>query len=34
MVENGYLLDWPGGSLYLEPHGVLDPELLSERSTP
>ncbi|QNI85676.1 metallo-hydrolase/oxidoreductase [Synechococcus sp. PROS-7-1] len=23
-VENGYLLDWPGGSLYLEPHGVLD----------
>ena len=29
MVENGYLLDWPGGSLYLEPHGVLDPELLS-----
>ena len=27
MVENGYLLDWPGGSLYLEPHGVLDPTL-------
>ena len=26
-VENGYLLDWPGGSLYLEPHGVLDPSL-------
>ena len=23
-VENGYLLDWPEGSLYLEPHGVLD----------
>lgn len=23
-VENGYLLDWPSGSLYLEPHGVLD----------
>ena len=31
MVENGYLLDWPGGSLYLEPHGVLDPELLSRK---
>lgn len=27
MVENGYLLDWPEGSLYLEPHGVLDPAL-------
>ena len=27
MVENGYLLDWPGGSLYLEPHGVLDASL-------
>jgi hypothetical protein len=27
MVENGYLLDWPGGSLYLEPHGVLDANL-------
>ena len=26
-VENGYLLDWAGGSLYLEPHGVLDPKL-------
>jgi L-ascorbate metabolism protein UlaG (beta-lactamase superfamily) len=26
-VENGYLLDWPEGSLYLEPHGVLDPKL-------
>lgn len=26
-VENGYLLDWDGGSLYLEPHGVLDPKL-------
>jgi len=26
-VENGYLLDWPQGSLYLEPHGVLDPKL-------
>ena len=26
-VENGYLLDWPGGSLYLEPHGVLDPSV-------
>ena len=26
-VENGYLLDWPGGSLYLEPHGVLDPNV-------
>lgn len=29
VVENGYLLDWPGGSLYLEPHGVLDPEVSS-----
>jgi hypothetical protein len=28
-VENGYLLDWTGGSLYLEPHGVLDPKLAS-----
>ena len=28
-VENGYLLDWAGGSLYLEPHGVLDPTLAS-----
>jgi hypothetical protein len=28
-VENGYLLDWAGGSLYLEPHGVLDPKLAS-----
>ena len=27
MVENGYLLDWANGSLYLEPHGVLDPAL-------
>ncbi len=27
MVENGYLLDWTGGSLYLEPHGVLDSNL-------
>ena len=26
-VENGYLLDWAAGSLYLEPHGVLDPKL-------
>ena len=26
-VENGYLLDWPEGSLYLEPHGVLDPSV-------
>ena len=26
-VENGYLLDWPEGSLYLEPHGVLDPAI-------
>ena len=26
-VENGYLLDWSEGSLYLEPHGVLDPAL-------
>ena len=28
-VENGYLIDWEGGSLYLEPHGVLDPKLAS-----
>jgi L-ascorbate metabolism protein UlaG (beta-lactamase superfamily) len=28
-VENGYLLDWSDGSLYLEPHGVLDPKLAS-----
>ena len=28
-VENGYLLDWAGGSLYLEPHGVLAPKLAS-----
>jgi L-ascorbate metabolism protein UlaG (beta-lactamase superfamily) len=28
-LENGYLLDWAGGSLYLEPHGVLDPKLAS-----
>ena len=28
-MENGYLLDWAGGSLYLEPHGVLDPTLAS-----
>ena len=27
MVENGYLLDHPAGSLYLEPHGFLDPAL-------
>ncbi|MCP9887757.1 MBL fold metallo-hydrolase [Cyanobium sp. ATX 6A2] len=26
-VENGYRLDHPGGSLYLEPHGYLDPDL-------
>lgn len=26
-VENGYLLDWPEGSLYVEPHGVLDPAI-------
>ena len=26
-VENGYLLDWPEGSLYLEPHGILDPAI-------
>ena len=28
-VENGYLLDWSDGSLYLEPHGVLDPKIAS-----
>ena len=27
LVENGYLLDWADGSVYLEPHGVLDPAL-------
>ena len=27
MVENGYLLEHPAGSLYLEPHGFLDPSL-------
>jgi hypothetical protein len=26
-VENGYLLDHPSGSLYLEPHGFLSPDL-------
>ncbi len=26
-VENGYRLDHPTGSLYLEPHGYLDPDL-------
>ncbi|MGL6133825.1 MAG: MBL fold metallo-hydrolase [Prochlorococcaceae cyanobacterium] len=26
-VENGYRLDHPSGSLYLEPHGYLDPDL-------
>jgi L-ascorbate metabolism protein UlaG (beta-lactamase superfamily) len=26
-VENGYRLDHPAGSLYLEPHGYLDPGL-------
>ena len=26
-MENGYLLDWSGGSLYLKPHGVLDPSI-------
>ena len=31
MVENGYLLDWSDGSLYLEPHGVLDPSLRQRR---
>jgi hypothetical protein len=29
-VENGYRLDHPAGSLYLEPHGYLDPDLESE----
>jgi hypothetical protein len=27
MVENGYLLEHASGSLYLEPHGFLDPAL-------
>jgi len=26
-VENGYLLEHPDGSLYLEPHGYLSPDL-------
>ncbi|MEC8442508.1 MAG: MBL fold metallo-hydrolase [Cyanobacteriota bacterium] len=26
-VENGYVLEHPAGSLYLEPHGFLDPKL-------
>lgn len=26
-VENGYLLEHPAGSLYLEPHGFLSPDL-------
>ena len=30
-VENGYLLKHPGGSLYLEPHGFLDPSLPSQQ---
>lgn len=29
-VENGYRLDHPAGSLYLEPHGYLDPDLPPE----
>ncbi|QVL51865.1 MAG: MBL fold metallo-hydrolase [Cyanobium sp. M30B3] len=29
-VENGYRLDHPAGSLYLEPHGFLDPDLPAE----
>ena len=27
VVENGYLLNHPAGTLYLEPHGFLDPTL-------
>jgi hypothetical protein len=30
MVENGYLLEHESGSLYLEPHGFLDPEIPSQ----
>ena len=30
-IENGYLLFWSTGSLYLEPHGVLDPEIESRK---
>jgi hypothetical protein len=30
MVENGYLLEHASGSLYLEPHGFLDPALPSQ----
>ena len=30
-VENGYLLEHPGGSLYLEPHGYLTPNLAPQR---
>tara|TARA_B100002052_G_C15765123_1_gene544277 strand:- start:22 stop:798 length:777 start_codon:yes stop_codon:yes gene_type:complete len=31
MVENGYLLEHAAGSLYLEPHGFLDPSLAPRR---
>lgn len=30
-TENGYLLEHPGGSLYLEPHGFLAPDLSPQR---
>ncbi|MEB3320204.1 MAG: MBL fold metallo-hydrolase, partial [Cyanobium sp.] len=30
-TENGYLLEHPGGSLYLEPHGFLAPDLAPRR---
>ncbi len=30
-VENGYLLEHPSGSLYLEPHGYLAPNLAPQR---
>jgi len=30
-TENGYLLEHPGGSLYLEPHGFLPPDLAPRR---
>lgn len=30
-TENGYLLEHPGGSLYLEPHGFLAPDLSPRR---
>ena len=30
-IENGYVLTHPEGSLYVEPHGFLDPEISSQQ---